>query len=154
MDSMDPDEIREKYGHLPYVTPYERIVALVDDTEETVELHEFHARGRCEGGAAWEVYHYPGTSPLVVSARREGARNIFVCAAAFFHSIAVPEELRLYRREAGSRMVPFEEAQWVARQCAVRLEAVTGRRGCIGALAAIGAHDDPDGAVRLPEADR
>lgn len=319
MDSMNPDEIRQEYGHLPYITPYERIVALVDDTEEAVELHEFHARGRCEGGAAWEVYHYPRTSPLVVSARREGARNIFVCAvgsatldlapgiasagleevrleggevsityaglagggiaatlcrgmapnvlgttvhergggsglgratlrvpamrklvvgaddtddrdrgatwstmneiafrmewegacvwlghtivqlypenpyrttnccatavvfavapgaeagverravellgessfsdecgAAFFRSIAVPDELRRYSREARSRMVTYEDARRVAEGCEVGLEAVTGRMGCIGALAAVGAHDDPDGAVRPPEAD-
>ena len=74
-----PREISERFGALPYVTPYERIVALVDAETRNVELHEFHARGRCSGGAAWEVYHYERTSPLVTSARREGARNIFVC---------------------------------------------------------------------------
>lgn len=78
-DIFTPDEIRQRYGSLPYITPYERIVALVDEKARLVELHEFHARGRCSGGAAWEVHHYARTSPLVVSARREGARNIFVC---------------------------------------------------------------------------
>lgn len=45
---------------------------------EFVELHEFHARDRCYGGASWEVFHYPRVSDLVINARREGARNIFV----------------------------------------------------------------------------
>jgi methanogenesis imperfect marker protein 11 len=76
---LTPDEIRQKFKDLKYVTPYERIVALVDEASGVVELHEFHARGRCSGGAAWEVYHYVRTSPLVMTARREGARNIFLC---------------------------------------------------------------------------
>lgn len=76
---LSPDEIRERFGGLPYITPYEKIVALVDEAAGVVEVHEFHARGRCTGGAAWEVFHYGHTSPLVVMARREGARNIFVC---------------------------------------------------------------------------
>lgn len=76
---LTPSQIEERYGHLPYITPYQKVIALVDDGLETVELHEFHARGRCAGGAAWEVFHYRRTSPLVVSARREGARNIFTC---------------------------------------------------------------------------
>lgn len=313
---MSPEEIAERYGHLPYITPYQKILALVDDTNATVELHEFHARGKCGGGAAWEVYHYRRTSPLVVGARREGARNIFLCSAgraeldlvpgvasagleevriegpevsltyaglagggvaatlcrgmapgvigtvvhergggsgigratlrvpamrklvvgaddtdvsdrgatwstmneiafsmerdgicewlghtiaqlypenpyrttnccataivmavpeggtaeararavellagssfsdecgaAFFESIEVPCELRRFSADAGSRMVTFEEAESVAAACGVSLEAVTGRRGCIGALAAVGLHDDPDGAVRPP----
>lgn len=74
-----PDEIRERFSSVPYITPYERIVALVDSESRTVEVHEFHARGRCTGGAAWEVFHYGRTSPLVLHSRREGARNVFVC---------------------------------------------------------------------------
>ena len=78
-EELTPDEIRERYGGLPYITPYEKIVALTDEIGEHVELHEYHARGRCGGGAAWEVYHYARTSSLVINARREGARNIFTC---------------------------------------------------------------------------
>lgn len=78
-ETMTPTEVRERYARLPYITPYESIFALVDGDSGLVELHEFHARGKCLGGAAWEVYHYPRTSPLVTYARREGARNIFRC---------------------------------------------------------------------------
>lgn len=78
---MWPEEIMEKYGELPYVTPYQKIYALTDDQGELVELHEFHARGAAAGGAAWEVFHYPRTSPLILDARREGPRNIFLCTA-------------------------------------------------------------------------
>ncbi len=78
-ETYTPEEIIARYSDLPYITPYELIVALVDEGAGLVELHEFHGRGRCSGGAAWEVYHYARTSPLVARARREGARNIFVC---------------------------------------------------------------------------
>lgn len=78
---MRPEEIRDKYGDLPYMTPYQRIYALTDAGGELVELHEFHARGAATGGSAWEVYHFPRTSPLILEAKREGARNVFLCRA-------------------------------------------------------------------------
>jgi methanogenesis imperfect marker protein 11 len=78
---MLPEEIRSRYGDLPYLTPYQSIYALTDEAGQMVELHEFHARGAAGGGAAWEVYHYPRTSPLIVGARREGPRNVFLCRA-------------------------------------------------------------------------
>jgi len=71
----------EKYGTLPYMSPYERIYALIDDDKRSIELHEFHARGRCNGGAAWETYHFPRTSRLVRDAFREGARNVLILDA-------------------------------------------------------------------------
>lgn len=73
---MSKNELVRKYGDIPWISPYERIVAMTDG--KYIELHEFHARSRCSGGAAWEVYHYPRVSDLVLRARREGARNIFV----------------------------------------------------------------------------
>lgn len=313
-ESLTPDEIRKRYGDLPFITPYSRIVALVG-RDGLVELHEFHARDRCGGGAAWEVYHYARTSPLVLSARREGARNIFVCeqgrcdldlepgiagagleelrvaggevevtyaglagggvaatlcrgmagnvistvvhergggaalgratlrvpvasklligvddtdddkkgatwstmnelafeleqegacdylghtivqlfpenphkttnccstavvlgvapgheaslaetvrgmlaarvysdqcGMAFATRVGTPDELREFTARAKSEMVEIEEARGVARRCGISLREVTGERGLIGGLAALGAHDDPDGAVRV-----
>ncbi len=76
MRIMNKEELIEKYGGIKWISPYEKVVAMFDG--ELIELHEFHARNRCIGGSAWEVYHYPRVSDLVVSARREGARNIFV----------------------------------------------------------------------------
>ena len=76
MRYLSKDELIEKYGDIPWISPYERVIAMTDG--ELIELHEFHARGKCNGGAAWEVYHYPRVSDLVLSARREGARNVFV----------------------------------------------------------------------------
>ncbi len=73
---MNKNELTRKYGDIPWISPYERIVAMTDG--KYIELHEFHARNRCSGGAAWEVYHYPKVSNLVLRARREGSRNIFV----------------------------------------------------------------------------
>jgi methanogenesis imperfect marker protein 11 len=81
MASMRPEEILERYGSLPFITPYQSIYALTDADGHLVELHEFHARGVCTGGSAWEVFHFARTSPLILEARREGPRNIFVCRA-------------------------------------------------------------------------
>nr|WP_290899605.1 methanogenesis marker protein 11 [Ferroglobus sp.] len=73
---MSREEVLKKYGGVEWISPYERIIAMHDGSY--VEIHEFHARGKCVGGAAWETYHYPRVSNLVLKARREGARNIFV----------------------------------------------------------------------------
>ena len=73
---MSKKELIEKYGKIPWISPYDKVIAMTDG--EFIELHEFHARGKCTGGAAWETYHYPRVSSLVISGRREGARNIFV----------------------------------------------------------------------------
>jgi methanogenesis imperfect marker protein 11 len=73
---MSKSELIRRYGDIPWISPYERIIAMTDG--EYIELHEFHARNKCSGGAAWEVYHYPRVSNLVLGARREGSRNIFV----------------------------------------------------------------------------
>ncbi|RSN72803.1 MAG: hypothetical protein DSO07_08940 [Thermoproteota archaeon] len=69
-------DVLERYGSMEWISPYERIIAMTDG--ELIEVHEFHARNRCIGGAAWEVYHYPRVSGLIIAARREGARNIFI----------------------------------------------------------------------------
>ncbi len=76
MSYLSKEELLKKFGGIAWISPYERVVAMTDG--ELVELHEFHARNRCYGGAAWEVYHYKRVSDLILKARREGARNIFV----------------------------------------------------------------------------
>ncbi|MCP8310411.1 MAG: DUF1743 domain-containing protein [Candidatus Methylarchaceae archaeon HK01M] len=70
-------ELLAKYLDLKWVSPYKKIIAMADREAGVVEVHEFHARSKCIGGAAWEIYHYPLGSNLVLKARREGARNIF-----------------------------------------------------------------------------
>ncbi len=72
------DDVMEKYGDLPYLSPYEKIFALIDDEKKDIELHEYHARGMCNGGSAWEVYHFPRTSRIVKEAFSEGARNVLI----------------------------------------------------------------------------
>jgi len=77
MEVLDASELKKRYGNVEWVSPYQRIVAMTGD-DGFIEVHEFHARGKCIGGSAWETYHYPRVSKLVLSARREGPRNIFV----------------------------------------------------------------------------
>jgi tRNA(Ile2) C34 agmatinyltransferase TiaS len=49
-------------------------------------------------------------------------------------------------------MVTIEDARSAASAAEVTLVPVTGERGCIGAIAAVGMHSDPDAAVVLPGA--
>ncbi|GBE56829.1 hypothetical protein BMS3Bbin16_01040 [archaeon BMS3Bbin16] len=68
---------------------------------------------------------------------------------AVFTGIDVPEDLKRYSRMAKMRMVEVEDARQAAKQAGIILYAVTGERGLIGAVAAIGFYDDPDSAVRV-----
>lgn len=75
MDVLMPEDIKNRFKDKFWVSPYNRILAMTDG--RVVELVEDHARGTCYGGAAWEVHHYPRTSRLVYSSKRDGARNMF-----------------------------------------------------------------------------
>jgi len=70
------EKLLEKYNKIKWISPYSKIVAMY--SEGYVEIHEFHSRNKCIGGSAWEVNHYKRVSDLIMNARREGARNIFV----------------------------------------------------------------------------
>jgi tRNA(Ile2) C34 agmatinyltransferase TiaS len=65
--------------------------------------------------------------------------------------VVVAGGLAEFTRKAKSTMVSVEDARRVAKATGVELVEVRGGRGCIGALAAIGAHRDPDAAVLLEE---
>jgi methanogenesis imperfect marker protein 11 len=60
-----------------WFSPFNRLVASYDEKADVVELVEDHARGTCQGGAAWSAYHIPRTSPIVTGARREGPRTFY-----------------------------------------------------------------------------
>jgi len=77
VETYSPDDLRKRYDAIEWISPYQKIVAVHDERESLIEVHEYHARGKCVGGAAWETYHYPRVSPLVLEARREGPKNIF-----------------------------------------------------------------------------
>lgn len=68
---------------------------------------------------------------------------------AVFCGIDVPAELRRYAHRAKMKMVEVEDAYKTAEGCGVKLLKITGERGLIGALAALGYYDDPDLAVRV-----
>jgi len=69
------------------------------------------------------------------------------CGMAVSSSVEIADELRRFSISTTRRMVSLEHARSVAARCGVELRQVTGERGLIGALAAVGAHDDPDAAV-------
>ncbi len=57
---------------------------------------------------------------------------------AVFEGLSIPEEVKAYGMEAKSRIITLGEAQRTAKEHGIRLIEVTGKRGAIGALAAIG----------------
>ncbi|ENN96022.1 methanogenesis marker protein 11 [Methanocaldococcus villosus KIN24-T80] len=54
---------------------YKRIIALVDEPLKRVELIEEHP---CPNGNEWMIYQYKRTSPLIISAWREGNKHHFL----------------------------------------------------------------------------
>ena len=70
-------EVLERVSDKPWVSPFDKIISMFSPEENLVQVYEYHARNACFGAAAWAVYHYKQTSPLVLAARRDGARDIF-----------------------------------------------------------------------------
>jgi len=68
---------------------------------------------------------------------------------AVFTGIDVPDVLTRYSRMAKMRMVEVVDARQAAEKAGVSLYEITGERGLIGAVAAIGFYDDPDSAVKV-----
>jgi methanogenesis imperfect marker protein 11 len=62
-------------------------------------------------------------------------------AMAVFTGLKIPEDVRILGLEAKSRIVTLEEVEKTASENGIRLMKVTGNRGKIGALAAIGCFD-------------
>jgi methanogenesis imperfect marker protein 11 len=71
------DEIIKRTKDKPWVSPFEKIIGLYSPDDKLVQIYEYHARNSCYGAAAWAVYHYKKTSPLIKAAYRDGARDIF-----------------------------------------------------------------------------
>jgi len=70
------ENIHKTRDSRPWVSPFQRIVAVYDTESSLVELYEDSARGTAHGAVAWSLAHYAKTSPLVTKTRREGVRGI------------------------------------------------------------------------------
>ena len=70
-------------------------------------------------------------------------------AIAVLEGLTIPEKLREYGIAAKKSMIYLGETQKVAREVGVELVEVTGARGEIGALAALGLYDNLDEAVKV-----
>jgi methanogenesis imperfect marker protein 11 len=70
-------------------------------------------------------------------------------AIAILEGLKIPEELRQYSMNAKTKMVSVEEAEEVAEKVGIKLIAVTGNQGKIGALAALGLYNDLEEAVKV-----
>jgi methanogenesis imperfect marker protein 11 len=70
---------------------------------------------------------------------------------AIFEGLEIPEEIRSYGLEAKSRIISIHEAETKAKEHGIKMIEVTGKRGKIGALAAIGCFDLGLRAAGLPE---
>ncbi|HMK53554.1 MAG TPA: methanogenesis marker protein 11 [Methanobacteriaceae archaeon] len=70
---------------------------------------------------------------------------------AVLEGLKIPEKLRNYSEAAKMSMITLEEAEKVAEEVGVELVEVTGNRGKIGALAALGLYNDLKEAARVHE---
>lgn len=70
---------------------------------------------------------------------------------AIFEGLRIPQGLKSYGQEAKSRIISIHEAETKAKEHGVKMIEVTGKRGKIGALAAIGCFDLGLRAAGLPE---
>ncbi len=71
-------------------------------------------------------------------------------SVAFFEGLQVPEGVRTFGSRAKGEFLSWEEAERTAAGTDVDLRTVTGQRGHIGALAAIGCYDMGAEAAALP----
>jgi methanogenesis imperfect marker protein 11 len=71
-------------------------------------------------------------------------------SVAFFEGLMVPLEVKAFGQRAKGEFLKWEEAERVAATSRVDLRTVTGKRGHIGALAAIGCYDLGAAAAALP----
>ena len=71
-------------------------------------------------------------------------------SVAFFEGLDVPEDVKVFGKRAKDEFLSWEEAERVAVGTDVDLRTVTGKRGHIGALAAIGCYDLGAEAAALP----
>lgn len=81
------------------------------------------------------------------------ARNTFSdqTSVAVYEGLDVPRKLVKYGADAKETILAIHDAEHVAKECGVELHEITGRRGMIGAVAAIGCFDLGLYSAGLPE---
>ncbi|MCU0852000.1 MAG: DUF1743 domain-containing protein [Thermoplasmata archaeon] len=81
------------------------------------------------------------------------AKNTFSdqTAVAVFEGLEIPRKLVRYGADAKETILSIHDAEHVARECGVHIHEITGRRGMIGAVAAIGCFDLGLYSAGLPE---
>lgn len=72
-------------------------------------------------------------------------------AMAVFEGLKIPEKIESYGTEAKSRIITLDETEKIAKENNIRMIKITGNRGKIGALAAIGCFDSGLKAAGLLE---
>lgn len=72
-------------------------------------------------------------------------------AIAVFEGLEIPTKLVKYGVEAKETILAIHDADHIAEECGVKIQEITGRRGAIGAVAAIGCFDLGLYSAGLPE---
>ena len=72
-------------------------------------------------------------------------------SVAVFEGLSIPKRLARYGTDAKESILSIGDAEHVAKECGVEMHEITGRRGMIGALAAIGCFDLGLYSAGLPE---
>lgn len=74
MKILTPEELKKQYTD-PWITPYKEILTLTDTDEEIIELIEYHP---CPNGSDWMITQYKQTSPLIIDAKRDGNKHMYI----------------------------------------------------------------------------
>lgn len=77
LERLSPEKLRQKVKGISWIFPYNEILAVFDARNKLIELVEDYAPANGLFAEAWRTLHFPRTSRLVVSARREGTKSIF-----------------------------------------------------------------------------
>ncbi len=77
LETLTRKQLQQKTKSLSWVFPYNELLAIYDFKNDLVELVEDYAPQNGLFGEAWRTLHFPSTSPIVVSGRREGTKSLF-----------------------------------------------------------------------------
>ena len=73
-----PEELKKEVANKKWVFPYTELFAMYDEANDLVELVEDYVPENGLFAEGWRVFHFPRTSPIVKSSRREGTKSIFL----------------------------------------------------------------------------
>jgi len=73
-----PQQLKELVKGKKWIFPYNELYAMYDEKNDIIELIEDYAPKNGLFAEGWRAFHFPRTSSLVISGKREGTKSIFL----------------------------------------------------------------------------